>query len=766
MGTEAYYGGRTRTVVIGSLPSVLFLPLPPPAPTPPPSARTPEISTWTPDPRLAHIPAIETTGLDWAERYPVIESHWDVLGVFPPSVIDVTEDHIISTGVGQAIPFSLDADNDFLRWNDIRQRKTFQIEIIDTTTGTSALSITVTTSPSLFLEELFAAAAGSGATLNRWWIPGETHPGYLYLEGETASAGGAAGEVHAYVMEFRKIQDRDRGKVDYQKIDPVTSAAPLRGRRFLSESSVLDTDAIADRLVNSHDTLCAPPPNATTYAYNHDYVVTREHIDLGLLHARNGSQAFLLLDEETQRQCFRQAYLFEIIPGTPPTTTQALRDTLPPNMRYAKSQYDLVWAEEFEDTTIPDLYDQGYIIDIRNGVSSDRPKQYESYPFAQTAVTYDDPIRIENGKFYLGYGLVPKNNDSDCDPESAGVRIFDFVDNCAPGATVNNIYVPVEYKYGYLEIAFARAPFISHIPFIWLNSHAGNLVGNKDGRSSLFHDRLSPAVTNTHLRNVYNCLIRNDANKQTYCIGAAGFIDVADFFRWETQFYGSELQLMEVIPENMYYSSNKLRGLFWTVNHYGDSYATSGNARFYYSFGNDINPDHQYNAIGAAMLGNNQYNARHNSFPFGSPFTYGIEWTPEGYIIWVKHGTRGASSNTADWSKISSSTYTPQGNGVSHQCEDATEIAGDPDTIMDGSRTIEGIVPCGINHVPLHLTLQGVAPPVIDTASLTNYYRDYNNNRALASSLGLYVEDRFVEIEHIRLYKPQNNYSDITPVYQ
>ena len=716
------------------------------------SARAPEISTWTPDPRLAHIPAIEAAGLDWVERYPVIESHWDVLGVFPAPVIDITEDHIISMSVGQAVPFSLDADNDFLRWNDIRQRKTFQIEIIDTATSTSALSMTITTAPSSFLEELFVAAAGNGATLNRWWIPGETHPGYLYLEGETASAGGAAGEVHAYVMEFQKIQDRDRGMVTSRKIDPVTSAAPLRERRFLSESSVLDTDAIVARLVNSHDTLCAPPPNPTTHAYNHDYVVTREHIDdLGLLHARSGSQAFLLLDEETQRQCFRQAYLFEIIPGTPPPTTQALRDTLPPNMRYAKNQYDLVWAEEFEDTTIPDLYDQGYIIDIRNGVSSDRPKRYESYPFAQTAVTYDDPIRIENGKFYLGYGLVPKNNDSDCDPESAGLRIFDFVDNCTPGATTNNIYIPVEYKYGYLEIAFARSPFLGHAPFVWLNSHAGNLVNDKSGRASLFHDRLSPTITNTNLREVYNCLIRN--SRQTYCTGAAGFIDEADIFRWETQFYGSELQLMEFLPENINYTNDQLNGVFWTVNHYGWSYAGPGNARFYYTFRSEL----------ASNMAYETPNVR--SYRFGSPITYSIEWTPEGYIIWTKNGTRGASSNTADWYKQSATSFAANGNGGADQCSMATD-GGQTAQVTEDGRTIKGIIQCGINHVPMRLTFQGVAPPVIDTASLTNYYRDYNNNRALASSLGLYVEDRFVEIEYIRLYKPQNNYSDITPVYQ
>ncbi len=712
--------------------------------------RTPAASPdWIPDPHFAHIPAIEAAGLEWTERYPVIQSHWDVLGAFPPSVIDITEDHIISTGVGETIPFSLDADNDLLRWNDIRQRKSFEVEIIDTATNTSALSMTITTAPSSFLEELFAAAAGSGATLNRWWVSDEARPGYLYLEGETAPAGGAAGEVRAHVMEFRKIQGRDRGSVTSRAIDPVTSAAPLRERRFL-ELSVLDTDAIVDRLVSSHDTLCAPPANTISYAYTHDYVVTREHTDgLGLLHARNGSQAFLLLDEEAQRQCFRQAYLFEIIPGTPPATTETLRGTLPPNMRYERSQYDLVWTEEFEDTTIQDLYDQGYTIDIRNGVSSNRPKRYESYPFTQTAVTYDDPIKIENGKLHLGYGLIPKNSDSDCNPETAGLRIFDFVDNCTPGATANNIQVPVEYKYGYLEIAFARSPFLSHTPFIWLNSHAGNLVTNKSGREALFHDRLSPTIASTGLRNVYNCLTRE--GRQTYCRDTARFVDEADIFRWETQFYGSEVELIEILPNNINYNNDRLRGLFWTVNHYGYSYATTGNARFYYSLTTEITSD-------------NPYNVRLSSFRFGSPFTYSIEWTPEGYIIWTKGGTRGESENTADWHKFSIRSFSSNGNGNSEQCRDAT--SGRPVTITDGDRTITGVIQCGINHVPMHLALQNLIPASPDTRSLINYYQDYNNNRTLARSLGLYVEDRFMEIEHIRLYKPRNNYSDIAPVYQ
>ena len=720
------------------------------------SARAPETSTWTPDPLFAHIPAVEAAGLDWVERYPVIQSRWDVLGVFPPSVIDITEDHIISIGAGQAVPFSLDADNDFLYWNDIRQRKTFQVEIIDSTTNMSALSIAVTTAPSLFLEELFAAAAGSGATLNRWWIPGETHPGYLYLEGETASAGGAAGEIHAYVMEFRRIPGRERGKVDYREIDPVTSTAPLRQRRFLSEPSVLDTDAIVNRLLSSHDTLCAPPSNATTYAYNHDYVVTRDGTNTeGYLNARNGSQAFLLLEEETQRQCLRQAYLFEIIPGTPPATTAAHRASLPPNMRYEASQYDLAWAEEFNQTSITDLYDQGYDISITESYTG-RPHRYESFAFSRTPNTYDDPVKVEDSKLYLGYGIRPKDANSDCDPESAGVRIFDFENNCSVGAVARSFFPNFYFKYGYLEIEFARAPFLGHTPFTWMHSHAAPLVINRGTREDNFRDLHNPLSDNLPLREVYNCLIRND--RATVCADRVGLVGEAAQFRWEKQFYGTEVELMEIIYENIYYGyhglyqRNVLNGTYWTVNHYGTSYATPGSARFYFTT--------------TSLLGDNQeYSSHERSFPFGTPYTYGIEWTPEGYIIWTKLGTRGEDSNTGQWYKFSSRDIMRYGNSKgSHQCRDA--VPQSPLTIVDGDRSIESVIQCGINHVPLVMSIRSIVPLGGDPYSLTNYYEDYAADKTLATSLGLDVDDRFIEIEHIRLYKPRNNYSGITPVYK
>ena len=720
------------------------------------SARTPEISTWTPDPRFAHIPAIETTGLDWVERYPVIQSRWDVLGVFPQSVIDITEDHIISTGAGQAVPFSLDADNDFLYWNDIRQREIFQVEIINSTTNMSALSITVTTAPSLFLEELFAAAAGSGATLNRWWIPGETHPGYLYLEGETASVGGAASEDHAYVMEFRRIPGRERGQVNYRKINPVTSVVPLRERRFLSRSLVLNTDAIVDRLVSAHETLCDPPSNPTTYAYNHDYVVTRDSTDTeGYLNARNGSQAFLLLDEETQRQCLRQAYLFEIIPGTPPATTTAHRASLPPNMRYEASQYDLAWAEEFNQTSITDLYDQGYDLSITESYTG-RPHRYESFAFSRTPNTYDDPVKVEDGKLYLGYGIRPKDADSDCDPESAGVRIFDFENNCSVGAVARSFFPNFYFKYGYLEIEFARAPFLGHTPFTWMHSHAAPLVINRGTREDNFRDLHNPLSDNLPLREVYNCLIRN--NRATICADRVGLVGEAAQFRWEKQFYGTEVELMEIIYENIYYQPhslyqrNVLAGTYWTVNHYGTSYASPGSARFYFTT--------------ASLLGDNQeYSSNERSFPFGTPYTYGIEWAPDGYIIWTKHGTRGEDSNTGQWYKFSSDGIIRYGNSKgSHECHNA--VPQSPLTIVDGDRSIESVIQCGINHVPLVMSIRSIVPLGGDPDSLKKYYDDYVAGKTLATSLGLDVDDRFIEIEHIRLYKPRNNYSDIAPVYK
>ncbi len=721
--------------------------------TTPSSPQAPETSEWTPDPRFSHIPPVETAGFDWVERYPVIQSRWDVLGIFPPSMIDITEDHIVSTGAGQDVPFALDAANDFLLWSGIRQRKSFQVEIIDTATSTSALSIAVTTAPSLFLEELFTAAAGSGATLNRWWIPGETNPGYLYLEGQ---AGGADGVTRAYVMEFRRIPGRERGMVDHREIDPVTSITPLRERRFLSEPSVLNTDAIANRLLDSHDTLCAPPPDTATYSYNHTYVVTRDSTNTdGYLNAKNGSQAFLLLDEEAQRQCLRQAYLFEIIPGTPPATTAAHRASLPPNMRYEASQYDLAWAEEFNQTSITDLYDQGYDFSIIESYTG-RPQRYVSFAFSKTPETYDDPVKVEDGKLYLGYGLAPKDGSSDCDPDSADVRIFDFENNCSIGAIARSFFPPFHFKYGYLEIDFARAPFLGHAPFTWLHSHAGPLVINKGTREGNYRDPHNPLSDNLPLREVYNCLIRSDHT--TACSDRVGLVGEAEQFRWEHQFYGTEVELMEIIYNNIYYeyislyNINLLGGTYWTVNHYGASYTTSGNARFYFT--------------STSLFGENQeYSPSARSFPFGTPYTYGIEWTPEGYIIWTKHGTRGEDGNTGEWYKLSSHDIVRYGNNFgSHQCHNA--VPQSPLTITDGDRNIQSVIQCGINHVPLRMDIRSITPYGGDPQSLTAYYDDYVAGKTLATSLGLDVDDRFIEIEHIRLYKPRNNYSDITPVYK
>ncbi len=724
--------------------------------TPPSSSQAPETSEWTPDPRFSHIPPVETAGFDWVERYPVIQSRWDVLGIFPPSMIDITEDHIVSTGVGQAVPFALDAANDFLLWSSIRQRKSFQVEIIDTATSTSALSIAVTTAPSLFLEELFTAAAGSGATLNRWWIPGETNPGYLYLEGETApTGGGASGEVRAYVMEFRRIPGRERGKVDYREIDPVTSITPLRERRFLSEPLVLNTDAIATRLLSAHDTLCDPPPDTATYTYNHAYVVTRDSTSIeGYLNARNGSQAFLLLDEEAQRQCLRQAYLFEIIPGTPPATTAAHRASLPPNMRYEASQYDLAWAEEFNQTSFTDLYDQGYDFSIIESYTG-RPQQYVSFAFSKTPETYDDPVKVEDGKLYLGYGVKPKDNSSDCDPESAGTRIFDFEDNCSVGAITRSFFPNFYFKYGYLEIDFARAPFLGHSPFTWLHSHAAPVIINRGTREDNYRDLHNPLSDNLPLREVYNCLRRR--KRATICPDRVGLIGEAAQFRWEQQFHGTEVELMEIISSNLYYeynslyNANLLSGTYWTVNHYGASYTTPGTSRFYYT-------------ITSSIAGTREYSSHAYSFPFGTPYTYGIEWTPEGYIIWTKHGTRGEDGNTGEWHKFSSQGIVRHGRKGSHQCHNAAPQS--PLTITDGDRNIQSVIQCGINHVPLRLAMQSIVPYGGDPYSLTNYYEDHAAGETLATSLGLDVDDRFIEIEHIRLYKPRNNYSDITPVYK
>ena len=70
-----------------------------------------------------------------------------------------------------------------------------------------------------------------------------------------------------------------------------------------------------------------------------------------MISAINGSQEFLLLPPADQRNCFQQAYLFEVLPDIKPITTAAHREQhARRDALCQETSTAWLWAEEFNGT--------------------------------------------------------------------------------------------------------------------------------------------------------------------------------------------------------------------------------------------------------------------------------------------------------------------------------------------------------------------------------------------------------------------------------
>ena len=220
---------------------------------------------------------------------------------------------------------------------------------------------------------------------------------------------------------------------------------------------------------------------------------------------------------------------------------------------------------------------------------------------------------------------------------------------------------------------------------------------------------------------------------------------------------GSELQLIEMIHNNPWTRNP----FFWTANHYGYSYHTSGNARWYYTvYTADI-----------------------------QRFSYGLEWSPRGYIIWHK-------VNGSDWRKVSTQNFHASGQrGSSHQCR--AQTSGQPATIANGSgRMTSGVIQCGINHVAHSIYFSPPDPAyqhyygnafnhywcrryygVIGTGEAAtgsipqdSVCKSIDNAQSIARNQypasELRIAERFIGYEQIRIYQPRNRYQDLAPLHQ
>ena len=122
---------------------------------------------------------------------------------------------------------------------------------------------------------------------------------------------------------------------------------------------------------------------------------------------------------------FKCLFLYELLPETAPATTTTLTDALPDGMTQAKSNYSLVFAEEFDGTPEGDTTDT-----CRNGM-----------------------VLIDPDHFT--YGADPCSNvDANgkaCENVVDGVYIFGRSRTCGPGLNTRG---KIAYKYGYFEYKY------------------------------------------------------------------------------------------------------------------------------------------------------------------------------------------------------------------------------------------------------------------------------------------------------------------------
>ena len=491
-------------------------------------------------------------------------------------------------------------------------------------------------------------------------------------------------------------------------------------------------------------------------AKNHDYVVTRVNETDGS--TLNGDPFFFLASSFDQAICFGRAYIYEDFQSveTIPDKTKHLTN-LPPNMAYPHEDYKLIFNADFED--IANDYDPADLLSEleKHGLSVKHSFPKDAFP-GTTEDKKDDPIFVEDGQLYLGHG-VTGGGTYECDPDD--LEEAKRAEAFHPDKCVNNGSASLStraFKYGYLEINISKIAKSRTITN-WLRM----LTHNKN-----WHKYFDFANSGTGGVFPYYATSTDNPNPPIQSRAywpeipesiTTGVNANLDKFKYEMYVTGSELQLME----NLNYPWQSYSPFFWTVNHYGYNYNTSGNARWYYTV----------------------YTTNYESL------VYGMEWTPQGYIIWH-------NKNNEGWVKKSTANLTGRGvanYGSSHQCKDYT--SGMPQTIITkGDHSVNGVIQCGINHTAqlIHFSPTSKNGPVDNSGRDSfNYYwckqyyetdgkskddiptdsrcnETYIKNGISASSQGpasrLTHKDRVVGYDSIRVYKPKNDYSDMEKLNQ
>lgn len=636
---------------------------------------------------FAQFPILPVTGekasapIRWQEPYPQVVQHGDVIARFPGTVDGL----VLADGEGDGL--RINARYRTLEWDGIRTRGERSVIVRD---GDGAVrhQFMLDIQPSPFLIDAFAATAGDSATLERWWA-GWHDESYFYLGGTNT-----ARQLLHYQLIFAYPRDEASGSSvdDYAilRARTLTSGAlhVVSGTVAKNGYRTVDTSAIEAALVRDEARLCAPPSDNRNPDYNHNFVVTRAYTNVQpengnpeRVRALNGSQHFLLLAPAHQRTCFKRSHLFEVLPKEKPTTTAADRARLPSGTRYAHQQYELVYKEEFSSsTTLEKLREEGYRVFLTDETASD---------YRTTTTTLDDPVKIENGMLHLGHGVSAANG------QQCRENTIDVLDRskCSIVSAIESFSIPYRFKYGLLEVDFAHTVVQVHTRmYMWLHSHPlWYGYGWPKPRGIYAGPEFIPG-TAIGIRNVFHH---------------------ADSYEWESQFWGSEFELLETSRIN----DTKLG--YWIVNYFGKDFNFPSNNYFLYTI---------------------------NEYDGTKRLRYAVEWTPEGYLIWL-------DEDNGEYQSVSrNSSGEPLRFGTRSGASCHKETGGGLPKTIDG---VQNIIPCGINHTPMQLQINPLA----------------SGKSLLPRLVGIkpFTPEpkwRYVAVDSIRLYKPKNNYADIDPVYE
>ena len=504
---------------------------------------------------------------------------------------------------------------------------------------------------------------------------------------------------------------------------------------------------------------CHPVSPSNQRGKDHEYVVTRVDNDNKAL---NGDPAFMFVDSLNQALCFADTYLHENHEtiAKKPVTTQGHRNSLPNDMFYPKSQYDLVFNADFDD--IPNNYNRSELQEKLANVGliiGPVEKTKKIPPSLNTADKADDPVFVRDGKLWRGRGLrgeiIPNSNPEaryECNPNKSGLTDAERIetynpDKCKPIAGGIHMFAPF-FKYGFAEINFSKMPTPRNGFAFWIQ-----LLPFFDSVHKRWRYEESFAAAETGGTWPYKVDNRGDWPD----LPLSSIRGDIQRFKMETHVHGSEVQLMEMSNNNLWTPNPS----FWSLNHYGYSYKTRGNARWYYTV----------------------YTEDYRTF------VYGIEWTPQGYIIWHK-------INGQDWKKVSTSSFVSTGNrGPSNQCNDHTK--GNPKSFPHKGRTTIGMIQCGINHVAHSIYFSpffgmnngsfdytgsrlqkymciryygingtGAIPndSVCKSFPVGNSLGDIQRNKHNLSDLS--PKDLFIAYDSIRIYQPKSKYSDVPKLHQ